>query len=117
MAYNGFAIDEYPDAAAATKQLDELIKKPIYSVRPEALKEYEENCFEKKCVGSVGAAAIVGVGLGLIPDLESVCDFIPASEVYEPDPEKHARYQPYFETFKKLYKANKDLYRSIPQED
>ncbi len=67
-------------------------------------------------VGSVGAAAVIGVGLGLIPSLESVCDFIPASAVYEPDPERHARYQPYYESFKKLYKANKDLYKTLPEE-
>ena len=52
MAYNGFAIDEYLDAAAVTKELDELIKKPIYSIKPEALKEYEEEYFAKKCAGS-----------------------------------------------------------------
>ena len=33
MAYNGFAIDEYLDAQAVTKQLDELIKKPVYTYR------------------------------------------------------------------------------------
>ena len=52
MAYNGFAIDEYLDAEAVTRQLDELIKKPITSVRPEALAAYEQEYFEKKCAGS-----------------------------------------------------------------
>jgi len=49
MAYNGFAIDEYLDAAKVTKELDALIKKPIYSIKPDKLKEYEEEYFEKKC--------------------------------------------------------------------
>ena len=49
MAYNGFAIDEYPDAEKITKQLDELIKSPIYGVLPDALEEYETEYFEKKC--------------------------------------------------------------------
>ncbi len=49
MAYNGFAIDEYLDADAVTKQLDELIKKPVYTVTSAALREYEEEYFEKKC--------------------------------------------------------------------
>ncbi len=44
-----FAIGEYPDAAAVTKQLDELIKKPIYSIKPDVLKNYEEEYFNKKC--------------------------------------------------------------------
>ena len=42
----------YPDAQAVQKQLDELIKKPIYSISPEALKAYEENYFDKKCAKS-----------------------------------------------------------------
>ena len=45
----GFAISEYPDAALVTRQLDELIKKPIYTIRPGALKYYEEEYFVKKC--------------------------------------------------------------------
>ena len=49
MAYNGFAIDKYLNAAEVTRQLDELIKKPVYSVRPDKLKMYEEEYFEKKC--------------------------------------------------------------------
>ena len=52
MAYNGFAIDEYLDAAKVTKQLDELITKPIYSIRPEKLKEYETEYFDTKCAKS-----------------------------------------------------------------
>ena len=49
MAYNGFAIDKYLDAEAVTKELDELITKPIYGVKPEALEDYVQNYFEKKC--------------------------------------------------------------------
>ena len=52
MAYNGFAIDEYLDAAEVTRQLDELIKKPVYSIRPDKLKDYVDNYFEKKCAKS-----------------------------------------------------------------
>ena len=49
MAYNGFGIDEYLDATEVTKKLDELTQKPIYSIKPDALKEYVEEYFEKKC--------------------------------------------------------------------
>ena len=52
MAYNGFAIDKYLDAAAVTKQLDELTKKPIYSIKPDKLQEYVEEYFDKKCAKS-----------------------------------------------------------------
>ena len=46
---NRFAISEYHDAAAVTKQLDELIKKPIYTIKPDVLKKYEDEYFDKKC--------------------------------------------------------------------
>ena len=49
MAYNGFAIDEYLDAAKVTSELDELIRKPVYSVKPEALDRYVEDYFNVKC--------------------------------------------------------------------
>lgn len=44
-----FAITKYHDAAAVTKQLDALIKQPVYSIKPEVLKDYQENYYEKKC--------------------------------------------------------------------
>ena len=49
MAYNGFAIDEYLDANKVNEDLTVLMKSPIYSIKPEALKDYVENYFEKKC--------------------------------------------------------------------
>lgn len=52
MAYNGFAIDEYLNAEEVIKELDELIKKPIYTIKPEALKKYEEEYFNTKCAKS-----------------------------------------------------------------
>ncbi len=44
-----FAIDGYLDAAAVTRQLDELIRKPIYTIKPDALKKYEDEYYGKKC--------------------------------------------------------------------
>ena len=64
-------------------------------------------------VGAVGAAAVVAVGLGLIPDLESIKPFIPVTETYRPNMENHREYEPYFRTFKKLYNANKKLFRTV----
>ncbi|MBQ2759591.1 MAG: aminotransferase class III-fold pyridoxal phosphate-dependent enzyme [Clostridia bacterium] len=47
-----FAISQYPDAAKINNALDELIKKPVYTIEDEALKKYEEEYFEKKCAKS-----------------------------------------------------------------
>lgn len=44
-----FSITQYPDAAKITKQLDELIKKPIYTITKDALKKYEDEYYGKKC--------------------------------------------------------------------
>ena len=49
MAYNGFAIDQYLDAAEVTRQLDGLIRKPVWSIRRDKLADYVENYFNTKC--------------------------------------------------------------------
>lgn len=49
-----FSISKYINVDEVTKQLDELIKKPIYTISNEALKKYEEEYFEKKCAKSKG---------------------------------------------------------------
>jgi len=49
MAYNGFAIDKYPDAAEICAKLDRLKDMPIYGVTPEALIKYEVEYFDQKC--------------------------------------------------------------------
>lgn len=48
MSHN-YAITQYPDVRKITRQLDELIKKPIYTIRPDALESYEKEYFGKKC--------------------------------------------------------------------
>ncbi len=61
---NNFAISEYPDAAAITKQLDELIKKPIYSIKPEALQRYLDSYYGGKCSKS---KALIDKAVDYIP--------------------------------------------------
>ena len=54
MAYNGYAIDadNYLDADAVTKRLDALIRKPVYSIMPDALQDYIDDYFNEKCAKS-----------------------------------------------------------------
>lgn len=61
---NRFAISEYPDCSAVTKQLDELIKQPIYTVKPDALKNYVDEYYGKKCTKS---KAMIDDAKALIP--------------------------------------------------
>ena len=61
---NNCAISKYVDADAVVKQLDGLIKKPIYSLKPEALKKYEDEYYAKKCVKS---KEMIEIARGRIP--------------------------------------------------
>lgn len=63
--------------------------------------------------GSVGAAAVMAVGLGLISGLDVVQSLIPAVEQYVPDPARFAAYQPYYAVFKKLYRSNRKNFRAL----
>lgn len=63
--------------------------------------------------GAVGAAAVVAVGLGLIPDLGCTKQLIQVAATYKPDMKKHAKYKRYYKTFKKLYAANKNLFKAV----
>jgi len=64
-------------------------------------------------VGAVGAAAVAGVGLGLIDDLDSIKAFIPAKQTFKPDMCKKQIYDKYYQVFKKLYKCNRKNYNAL----
>ena len=64
-------------------------------------------------VGAVGAAAIIGVGIGAIESFDKVKDFIPAAKTFEPNPENKAVYDKNFEVFKTLYKNNKKAFAAL----
>ena len=61
----------------------------------------------RKFLQVMGAAALVGVGLGLIKNLDEVKNFIPVVATYKPNPELKPIYDRNFEVFKNLYKSNK----------
>ncbi len=46
---SNYAIKDYLDAKEVTHQLDELIKKPVYSIAPDELAKYEKEYFDEKC--------------------------------------------------------------------
>ena len=58
-------------------------------------------------VGSVGAAAVCGVGLGIIDSMDAVGDFIRVSAVYEPNPDNKAVYDRNYQVFRRLYSSNR----------
>ena len=58
-------------------------------------------------VGAVGAAAVCGVGLGIIENMQKVGDFIEVTHTYEPNAENKAVYDKGFDAFCRLYTSNK----------
>lgn len=65
-------------------------------------------------IGAVGAAACVGVGMGLIPSFEQIKEFIPAKRTFTPDfALKEQVYDKGFEVFKSLYKQNKKAFATL----
>lgn len=46
---SSFAISHYHDAKKINKQLDDLIRQPIYSISKNALQKYESEYYDKKC--------------------------------------------------------------------
>ena len=63
--------------------------------------------------GSVGAAAVMAVGLGLLPDLEGVGALIPPERVFRPNGDARAVYERSFAVFRRLYRANRDHFRAL----
>lgn len=64
-------------------------------------------------VGAVGAAMLVGVGLGVVSSLEQVQDFIPVAATYVPQEKNYAVYERNYEVFKHLYHDNKKNYKRL----
>lgn len=61
--------------------------------------------------GAVGAAALIGVGLGRIPSLEDAAKFIPAAKRFSPNPEYKNIYDKNYSVFKRLHTANAALFK------
>jgi len=66
-------------------------------------------------VGTIGAAILVGIGLGLIPSFQKAKSYLPIVKNYSPRPEFKPMYDRNFKVFKQLYENNKRLYRQLNQ--
>ena len=64
-------------------------------------------------VGAVGAAVLIAVNAGIIPNVQEAKKLIPAVNTYIPNKENKAVYDKNFEVFKKLYKSNKDNFEAL----
>lgn len=68
-------------------------------------------------VGAVGAVALIGVGLGIIPNIEEVKKYILIDQVFVPDITNKTVYDRNFKVFKRLYKSNKMNFKVLNSKD
>ena len=64
-------------------------------------------------VGSVGAAAVTAVGLGVLGRIEDAAARIPVEKAFAPRAEHRAAYDRNYAVFRKLYAANAKLFRAL----
>ena len=63
--------------------------------------------------GSVGAAAVMAVGLGIFDNLQEAKASVPAVALYEPRKENAEIYDELFAIFQNLYKCNKKSFQKL----
>lgn len=64
-------------------------------------------------VGSVGAAAVMAVGLGVVGDLDDVGALIPVERTFTPNAANRAVYDRNYTVFRKLYASNRAHFRAL----
>ena len=64
-------------------------------------------------VGSVGAAVVVAVGIGVINSISEAGTLIKSNKVFKPDPSNKAAYDKNYSVYKRLYKTNKESFRLL----
>jgi xylulokinase len=63
--------------------------------------------------GTIGAAVVCAVGLGVIRSFRDAKKMIPATRVYEPRQRYKAMYDRNFLVFKELYRKNRKLFLKL----
>ena len=63
--------------------------------------------------GAVGAAAVIAVGLGIIPSFEQAKQLIPVADSYLPRIQNKQVYDRNFSVFKDLYRRNKKSFQAL----
>lgn len=63
--------------------------------------------------GTVGAAIVCAVGLGLLESFQAAAPLIKITESFSPQPENRAIYDRSFEVFTKLHKNNRQLFQTL----
>lgn len=60
-----------------------------------------------------GDAFLAGLGMGIFPSYQAIGEWVRDTRTVAPDPASTSAYQPYYEHYRELYRANKDLMHSL----
>ncbi len=72
-----------------------------------------ETVDEPQNVGSVGAAVLMAVGLGLIKEVDEAGKLIPVKKTFKPNGKDKAVYDRNYEVYKTLYASNKKAFKAL----
>ncbi len=64
-------------------------------------------------VGAVGAAIVVGVGLGILDSFETAKEFVSVKKKFSPDPQHKETYDRNYRVFKNLYPNNQKNFKQL----
>ena len=66
---------------------------------------------------ALGVAILAGVGAGLYPSVEEACrEMIHVNPAQQPIAENVPQYAKFYEVFRKLYGANKELFKELAKQ-
>lgn len=85
----------------------------ICQILADVLNRPVETIENPRLVGAMGAAALVAVGTGMLPDIRDVKKLIHIRATYQPDPENAKVYDRIFPVFQQLYPNNKKAYAAL----
>lgn len=89
------------------------ISPDICQILADVLNREVETIENPRLVGATGAAALMAVGFGMLPDIKDIKKIIKVRATYHPDPEHARTYDRVFPVFKDLYKNNKKAYAAL----
>ena len=85
----------------------------ICQIMADVLNREVETIENTRQVGAMGAAALMAVSFGMLPDIKDIKKIIKVNAVYRPDPENAAVYDRIFPVFKNLYYDNKRSFAAL----
>lgn len=103
----------FPTASTVRFAGGSAISPYICQVMADVLGRDVETIENPRQVGSMGAAALLAVSMGMLDDIKDIKKIIKVTHVYHPRPENTAVYDRILPVFKNLYKDNRKSFAAL----